>query len=97
MTSKPSGAGMLIPRATKNSVMKKSFTVLTLVMISVLDGRLARPAPAISAAMPGPTDMCRSKPNSTRVVVSRFCPTNTRMKHQARAPIRISSGFLEIQ
>ena len=57
MTSKLSGMGMLTPRATKNSVIKKSFTVATLVMISVLDGRLAILAPAIRAAIPGPTDI----------------------------------------
>ncbi len=56
------GAGMLIPNATKNKVIKKSFTVATLVMISVLEARLAMLAPAISAAMPGPTDMLKLRP-----------------------------------
>ena len=56
-TSRLSGIGMLMPSATKNNVMKKSLTVETLVMISVDDGSVAMLAPAISAAMPGPTDM----------------------------------------
>ncbi len=83
-----------MPSATKNSVMKKSLTILTLVITSVEEGRLAMQAPAISAAMPDPTFMCGLTPVVRLKIGSMLWPKNTTVKHQASAAVRVSSGGL---